>query len=410
VDLSYGAEYESFRDEVKQFLSEHWPLRGAEADLPKEGGAALFRERAGERGYLFRNIPKRYGGSEQPPDVLRAQVIREEFGHVRAPLEARGIGPMMLVPTLLERGEEWQKEKWVRSTILGETVWCQGYSEPGSGSDLASLKTRGELVGDEWVVTGQKIWTSGAQRAHFMFALVRTEPDAGKHAGISYLLLDMQQPGIEVRPLRQMTGGATFNEVFLSEARTPSHWIVGKRGEGWNVSRTTLKHERNSIGSSVQTVRLFEALVRLAGTAKRNGRPALEDPEIRQRLVRLEGTVRSHQYSGYRQLTRDARGLDVGILTLMNKLISTNVGHETAHLALDLLEEDGLLSAGEGGLAGVLPRGSRGWVAQTMSSLGGAIAGGTANIQRNIIAERGLGLPRDMAADRSGRATDRSAR
>jgi alkylation response protein AidB-like acyl-CoA dehydrogenase len=407
VDLSYGAEYEAFRDEVKEFLAGHWPLQGAEADLPRERGAALFRERAAERGYLFRNIPKLYGGSEQPPDVLKGQIIREEFGRARAPLEARGIGPMMLAPTLLERGEQWQKEKWVRSTILGETVWCQGYSEPGSGSDLASLKTRGELDGDEWVVTGQKIWTSGAQRAHFMFALVRTEPEASKHAGISYLLLDMQQPGIEVRPLRQMTGGSTFNEVFLNEARTPKDWIVGKRGEGWIVSRTTLKHERNSIGSSVQTVRLFEALVRLAGQSQRNGRPALEDPEIRQRLVRLEGTVRSHQYSGYRQLTRDAKRLDVGILTLMNKLISTNVGHETARIALDLLEDDGLLSAGEGGPAGVLPRDHRGWVAQYMSSLGGAIAGGTANIQRNIIAERGLGLPRDMAADRGAR--ERSA-
>ncbi len=403
MDLRYGAEYEVFRDEVKGFLGEHWPLRGEEAELPRERRAALFRARAAERGYLFRNIPEKYGGSQQPPDVLKAQILREEFGRARAPLEARGIGPMMLVPTLLERGEEWQKEKWVRSTILGETVWCQGYSEPGSGSDLASLKSRGELDGDEWVVTGQKIWTSGAQRAHFMFALVRTESEASKHAGISYLLLDMQQPGIEVRPLRQMTGGSTFNEVFLNEARTPKDWIVGKRGEGWIVSRTTLKYERNSIGSSVQTVRLFEALVRLAGQAKRNGRPALEDPEIRQQLVRLEGVVRAHQYSGYRQLTRDAKKLDVGILTLMNKLISTNVGHETARIALDLLEDDGLLSAGEGGLAGVLPRDSRGWVAQYMSSLGGAIAGGTANIQRNIIAERGLGLPRDMAADRNAR-------
>ncbi|MEN8180998.1 MAG: acyl-CoA dehydrogenase family protein [Myxococcota bacterium] len=403
MDLSYGAEYEAFRDEVGAFLAEHWPLRGDEAGLSRERQAALFRERAGERGYLFRNIPKRYGGSEQPPDVLRGQIIREEFGRARAPTEARGIGPSMLVPTLLERGEEWQREKWVRSTILGDTIWCQGYSEPGSGSDLASLKTRGELKGREWVVTGQKIWTSGAQRAHFMFALVRTEPEAPKHAGISYLLLDMNQPGIEVRPLRQITGGSTFNEVFLSEARTPRDWIVGKRGEGWIVSRTTLKHERNSIGSSVQTVRIFDSLVRLAREARRGGRPALEDPEIRQRLVQLEGMVRAHQYSGYRQLTRDARGQAVGILPLMNKLISTNIGSEVSRLALDLLEQDGLLAASEHPLAGAMPRGPEGWISQYMGSLGAAIAGGTANIQRNIIAERGLGLPRDQAADRSSR-------
>ena len=162
----------------------------------------------------------------------------------------RGIGTMMLVPTLLERGEEWQKEKWVGPTILGEVVWCQGYSEPGSGSDLASLKTRGVLDGDEWVINGQKIWTSGAHRADYMFCLVRTEPEAQKHAGISYLLIDMKQPGIDVRPLKQMTGTAEFNEVFLNDVRTPKDWIVGKRGEGWLVSRTTLKHERNSIGDA----------------------------------------------------------------------------------------------------------------------------------------------------------------
>ena len=211
MDLSYGARYDALRAEVRAFLASSWPPTGQGAALARSEQVFAFRRRAIAAGYLARSIPKRYGGSEQPADPLAAQVIREEFARQRAPAEARGIGTMMLVPTLLERGEEWQKEKWVESTILGETLWCQGYSEPGSGSDLASLKTRGELVGDEWVIHGQKIWTTNAVEADYMFCLCRPEPEAPKHAGISYLLVPMKQPGVEVRPLRQMNGGSDFN-------------------------------------------------------------------------------------------------------------------------------------------------------------------------------------------------------
>jgi alkylation response protein AidB-like acyl-CoA dehydrogenase len=391
---------EGFRGQVQAFLKDSWPLKDKEAELSFEEQAVIFRGHAIEAGFLYRNIPKQYGGSEQAPDVLKAQIIREEFGKVWAPMEARGIGTMMLVPTLLERGEEWQKEKFVRPTIAGEINWAQGYSEPGSGSDLASLKTRGELVGDEWVINGQKIWTSGAQHAHYMFCLVRTEPEASKHAGISYLLLDMKQPGVDIRPLRQMTGGADFNEVFLNDVRTPKDWIVGKRGEGWNVSRTTLKHERNSIGSTQGTRATLTGLVKLAQEATVNGRPALEDHSVRQRLAELQGHVRAHQYSGYRQLTQDAAGGDAGIINMMMKLLSTEIGHDAARLALDLIGDDAMLSAGDPTL-GLSPKGSQGWISRYMYTLGIAVAGGTANIQRNVIAERGLGLPRDAAADRS---------
>jgi alkylation response protein AidB-like acyl-CoA dehydrogenase len=400
MDLSYGSDMEGFREEVQQFLSENWPLTGKEADLSFEEATLVFRPRAIDAGFLYRNIPRKYGGSEQEPDVLKAQIIREEFGRAWAPLEARGIGTTMLVPTLLEKGQEWQKEKFVRPTITGEVSWCQGYSEPGAGSDLASLKTRGELDGDEWVINGQKIWTTGAHVADYMFCLVRTEPGAGKHAGISYLLIDMKQPGVDVRPLRMMTGGADFNEVFLSDVRTPKDWIVGKRGEGWTVSRTTLKHERSSIGAAQQTRAAMKALVKLARECQIDGRPAIEDPSIRQRLAALEGYVKAHQYSGYRQLTKDARGEEAGIIRMMMKLFSTEIGHDTARLAMDLLGDDGLLSAGGDNL-GLRPSGKQGWIGQYMYSLGIAVAGGTANIQRNVIAERGLGLPRDAAADRS---------
>ncbi len=402
MDLSYGPEYDAFREEVRSFLSSHWPPKGKEAEQDFLAQAIHFRRTAIEAGYLARAIPKAYGGSEQASDPLKAQIIREELGRAKAPGDPGGIGTMMLVPTLLEKGEEWQKQKFVPGTVLGELSWCQGYSEPGSGSDLASLKTRGELDGDEWVINGQKIWTSGAVHADYMFCLVRTEPDAGKHAGISYLLIDMKQEGIDVRPLRQMNGSAHFNEVFLTDVRTPKDWIVGQRGEGWIVSRTTLKHERNSIGNASMVEATFKGLVRLARESKIDGRPAIEDPAIRQRLATIEGYVQAHKYSGFRQLTHQLRGEDAGLIGLMNKLHSTNINQEVSKLAFDLIGDDAMLDPeGGGGLMGVAPKGAEGWINLFMSSLGVAIAGGTANIQRNVIGERGLGLPRDAYAQQS---------
>ena len=258
-------------------------------------------------------IPEKWGGLGL--SCVDGAIISEEFARARAPGELRGIGPSMLVPTLIECGEEWQKEKFVSPTIKGDIHWCQGYSEPGSGSDLASLRTRAELVGDEWVITGQKIWTTGAHLADWMFCLCRTEPEASKHAGISYLLIDMKQPGIEVRPLRMMSGSADFNEVFFNDVRTPSDWIVGGRGEGWKVSRTTLKHERNSIGSAALVRGQFQSLVELARESGRLG-----DSAIRQRLAEIEGAVLAHEYSGYRQLSADVHGTQAGIIGLTRSI------------------------------------------------------------------------------------------
>ena len=234
-----------------------------------------------------------------------------------------------------------------------------------------------------------------------MFCLVRTEPDQPKHAGISYLLFDMKQPGVDVRPLKQMTGATDFNEVFLTDVRTPKDWIVGKRGEGWLVSRTTLKHERNSLGAAESAAVLFAGLVHLAKSTQRGGRPNIEDPSIRQRLVEVEGYVRAHQYSGYRQATKNARGENPGIIQMMNKLVSTNIGHKVSQLAIDLLGDDGLLDPMSISPGAHPASEHRTWINQYMLSVGLAVAGGTANIQRNVIGERGLGLPRDYYADGS---------
>jgi alkylation response protein AidB-like acyl-CoA dehydrogenase len=393
MDLSYGAENEVFRQEVERFLAQAW--RPQEARGP-DGKAYVeaFRRQAVEAGYIYRGVPRRYGGAEQPVDVIKAQIIREAFAAARAPMESPGNGVTMLVPTLLEKGSDGQKEQFIRPTIEGEIAWAQGYSEPGSGSDLASIRTRAELGGDQWTINGSKIWTSQGDRCRYMFALVRTEPQAAKHAGISYLLIDLKQPGVTVRPLRQMTGEAGFSEIFFDDAKTPADWIVGRRGEGWSVSRTTLKHERASIGTADRGLELVSKLVDLARKAQRFGRPAIQDREIRQDLVALEGWVLAQKYSAFRQFSLAAAGRDAGLLALTNKLLTTDVGHEAARLAQELI---GPLAMIQPAAPGAGPRGDEKWLDQIMGSLGVSIAGGASNIQRNIIAERGLGLPRDLA-------------
>ncbi|MET0921284.1 MAG: acyl-CoA dehydrogenase family protein, partial [Acidimicrobiia bacterium] len=366
MDLSYGPEYNAYRDDVRAFLREHWSGEARSKEEQQE-----FRRLATEHGYLYRLIPKEYGGAGQEPDPVKGQVVREEFQRVGAPQELGGVSVSMLVPTLVERGEEWQKHHFVPRTLTGEYVWCQGYSEPGSGSDLASLRTRAVLEGDEWVINGQKVWTTGGQFAQYMFVLCRTEPDAPKHEGISYLLLDMKQPGVEVRPLKQITGTAEFNEVFFTDARTPADWIVGKRGEGWSVANTTLAHERNMVGNVSASDHLVNSLIRLAGRRELNGRPAIEDPHVRDRIVRLQGFVEAQRYSGLIQFTKGVKNESAGILPMLNKLNNTNIGQQVAELSAELIDSLTMLSgyrpnpmspsvaAAEGGAEGGAARGPR---------------------------------------------------
>lgn len=398
MDLSYGAAAEAFRTEVRAFLSLHWPPPSDARGADLKAFIRTFRALATAEGYLYRAIPKIYGGSEQPVDVIKAQVIREEFARARAPMEVGGNGMNMTVPTLLEKGTEEQKDLFIRKTVEGDYIWGQGYSEPGSGSDLASVRTKGELSADgsKWIINGQKIWTSQGMQSTHMFMLVRTELEAPKHDGITYLLVALNQPGVTRRPIRQMTGEEgdhTFCEFFFDNAETPVSWQVGERGQGWYVSRTTLKHERASIGGADGLGRQFAKLVELA---KETGR--IDDPIVRDKLAQIEGSVLSHRYSSYRLFSCVAAGEDPGPISLMMKLLLTEIGHEMALLAQELIGEHGFLEpAGAGGRGNRGPRGPEKWLDQIMGSLGNSIAGGASNIQRNIIGERGLGLPRDLA-------------
>jgi len=404
MDLRYNETYEAFRTQVREFLNEHWTSadRAASGEevligsITKPGARETeFRLKAIEAGYLYRGVPRNYGGAEQPFDPFKSAIIREEFKRARAPREMIGQGPSMLVPTLLEHGTEEQKRRFVRDTLLGQILWCQGYSEPGAGSDLASLRTKGELVGDHWVVNGQKIWTSNAAEAEWMFALVRTEPDAPKHEGISYLLIDMKSPGIDVRPLRQMTGESDFNEVFLENVRVPQGNIVGKRGQGWVVNRSTLSHERAFIGGTDFIRRTFDGVAMLAQAVELRGAPAVKDPAIRAKLVELETRLLAAEYQGLRLLTLQAKNQEAGISALVPKLNTSRLMYDITLAAMDVLGDRGALANGEMAAPAMGM-----FVHAYMWAFGMLIGGGTANIQRNIIAERGLGMPRDPATKR----------
>ncbi|MGH7022479.1 MAG: acyl-CoA dehydrogenase family protein, partial [Caulobacteraceae bacterium] len=341
-------------------------------------------------GYAGRTIPREYGGFGARPDILKSRIIAEEFAAARAPTGLSGQGISMLVPTLLELGTEAQKRDWIGPTLRGEVVWCQGYSEPGSGSDLASLATRATEDGDDFVINGQKIWTSTAAQADMVFCLVRTEPDAAKHAGISYLIFSMKTPGIEVRPLMTMTGRAEFNEVFFTDARVPKSQIVGRRGEGWRVANATLRHERGMLGDPNAAEARLGELIELMTTERLAGARPVDNPVLRDRLMRLQARVLAMKFNGLRGLTNQIAGESPGLAGLIVKLQGCELNHQIAALAIDALGEAGVLYGED---ADVRAHGV--WQWRYMFDLGLIIGGGTAQIQKNIIAERGLGLPRE---------------
>jgi alkylation response protein AidB-like acyl-CoA dehydrogenase len=387
MDLTDTDEVLAFAEEVRSFLAAEWsPDRSGDSQAERR-----FRAAAIARGYLYRHVPARYGGAEHPRDGRREQVIIDLFTEACAPRAVPGVGSALLVPTLLEHGTDWQKARFIPPILTGEELWAQGYSEPEAGSDLASLTTRAVRSGDGWIIDGAKIWSSNAHRARFMFALVRTEASP-RHAGLSYLLIDLHQTGVTVRPIRQMTGADGFCEVRFERAVTPADWIVGAPGEGWKVSHSTLKHERDFVGSAAESRAQFDDLIRLARSRMTvEAGTGLADPVIRQRLAALEGRVEAHFCMGQHQATLAEEGRDAGALPMLNKLTGTLLMQEVWAIAADLLEEDaGVTPARE--RPG--PRDTAQWAELGMRSLSRAIAGGTSNIQRDILSIRGLGLPK----------------
>src|SRR5579862_8290741 len=392
MDLSYSPEYEAFRAEIRAFAEKYGALapRGMAATMD---GAKEWQKLLIAHGYAARTIPKEYGGYGAEPDVLKSRIIAEEFIALGLPMGMSGQGISMLVPTLLELGSEEQKRKFIGPTLRGEIIWCQGYSEPGAGSDLASLATRAVEDGDDFVINGQKIWTSTAAQADMIFCLVRTEPDKPKHEGISYLLFSMKTPGIEVRPLVTMTGRAEFNEVFFTDVRVPKKDIVGQRGQGWLVANATLKHERGMLGDPNQAGTRLRALVEMMQTETLDGRRLMDHPVWRDRLLKLQARVMAMEYHGLRLLTCAQKGEDPGLARLIVKLQGCELNHQLAGFANDVLGELGILYGASAHL-----RAHGEWQSRFMFDLGLIIGGGTAQIQKNIISERGLGMPREPKA------------
>ena len=392
MDLSYSPEYESFRAEIRAFAKE-FGERAPRGLAAATEGAREWQKLLIAHGYAARTIPKEYGGFGAEPDVLKSRIIAEEFIAAGLPMGMSGQGISMLVPTLLELGSEEQKRKFIGPTLRGEIIWCQGYSEPGAGSDLASLTTRAVEDGDDFVINGQKIWTSTAAQADMIFCLVRTEADKPKHEGISYLLFSMKTPGIEVRPLVTMTGRAEFNEVFFTDVRVPKKDIVGERGQGWYVANATLRHERGMLGDPNQAGTRLKALIELMQNEDVDGRRLMDNPVFRDRLLKLQARVHAMEYHGLRLLTANLKGEDPGVARLIVKLMGCELNHQLAAFAIDALGELGMLYSGSPHL-----RNGGNWQSSYMFDLGLIIGGGTAQIQKNIISERGLGMPREPKA------------
>ena len=400
MDLNFGSEYTGFRKEVNDFCKEYSGvlLESSKIPLSDESSSGQIKMKRSdwqklliEKGYFARSIPKEYGGYGGESDIIKNRIIAEEFAKNNTPPPMGGQGIDMLVPTLLELGTEEQKKEYIKPTLHGEIIWCQGYSEPNAGSDLASLQTKGELIDGNWVINGQKIWTSTAQYSQMMFCLVRTEPQASKHAGISYLLIPMNTPGIEIRPLVDMTLNAGFNEVFFTDVTIPENNIVGKRGEGWSVANATLGHERGSLSNPNAMMNRLNDLIERMKNETINGQRAIDNPVYKDKLMKIQGKVIAFQSNSLRVLSAKLnKNQDVKIAGMIQKLVGTELRHELEGFAIDIMGELGTLYQDSPNL-----RDGGSWQIAYMYFLGLIIGGGTSQIQKNIISERGLGMPKE---------------
>jgi alkylation response protein AidB-like acyl-CoA dehydrogenase len=407
MDLSYPPEAEEFRGEIRAWLEsnlpEGWFDEGFEMTpeektrFNEEWPAKLF-----EGGWICATWPTEYGGKGL--STMEGVVLAEEFARAKAPMRADFFGDTLVGPTILMNGTEEQKKEFLPKILSGEMRWCQGFSEPDSGSDLASLKTTAVPDGDEWVINGQKVWTTQAQFADFCFVLARTDPNVKKQAGISYLLVPMKQPGIEVRGIVQPDGTAEFNEVFFNDARCPIENVVGGINNGWKVANDTLGFERGM--SATTGFRRFEdEYLQMVEKARENGR--IEDPIVRQGLMRYYTKIQILRINGLRSLTatvQDRKDLAVTVLGVTNKMFWSEMHRDAMELCLDIWGSEAMLST-SGPESGSWPGAMRGTgrptypVSLMMSafffSRSETIWGGTAEIQRNIVGERVLGLPRE---------------
>jgi alkylation response protein AidB-like acyl-CoA dehydrogenase len=376
VDLTLSPSEEAFRDELRAWLIGNHPGREPEGDLAGFEFRRAWQRKLHEAGWAGVSWPREYGG--RGATLVEQAIYNEELTRARAPSAANVLGLAMGGPTVIAHGTEEQKRRYLEPILSASEIWCQGFSEPGSGSDLASVKTRGVRDGDGWVVTGQKVWTTLAQHAKWCMLVARTDPDAPKHKGLTYFLMDMEQDAVQVRPLRQITGESEFNELFIEEARIPDENIVGGEGNGWAVAITTLMHERATLAFGLQ-IAVKLALRELMGLVRESG--ATGDPLVRDRLAQLYIEAEVLRLNAYRGLSAIMRDGVPGPEGSLGKWQWAEVNQALTELAMDLRGPHAVLQDDT-------------WTFRFLRARANSIEGGTTEILKNIVAERVLGLPR----------------
>ena len=381
MDLTLSPEEEAFRDELRSWIEANHPGKEPEGDEASFKFRRDWQRALNDAGWAGLSWPQEYGG--RGATLVEQAIFNEEVVRARAPQLANVLGLAMGGPTVIAHGTEEQKERYLPPILSAEEIWCQGFSEPESGSDLASVKTRAERDGDDWVITGQKVWTTYAQYAKWCMLVARTDPDAPKHQGLTYFLLDMEQEGVQVRPLVQITGEGEFNEIFIDEARIPEENVLGGVGNGWAVAITTLMHERATLAFGLQVavkIALGELMDRARETPS-NGASAAEDPLIRDRLAQLYVESEVLRLNAYRGLTAQMKYGVPGPEGSLGKWHWSEVNQTLTELAIDIAGERAQLD-------------EEPWTYRFLRARANSIEGGTTEILKNIVAERVLGLPR----------------
>jgi alkylation response protein AidB-like acyl-CoA dehydrogenase len=396
MDLRLTPGEERFRDEFRAWLRSHipenWdPSTGHEDESSRARFDFLrsWQKKMYEAGWVGIHWPKEYGG--RGASLIEQTIFIEEMARASAPPLINVLGLSLLGPTLIAYGSEDQKKRFLANILSADEIWCQGYSEPNAGSDLASLRSEAVLEGDHFVVNGQKTWTSFGHYADWCFAVVRTDPNAAKHKGLTYMLVDMHSPGVSVRPLKQMTGDSEFNEVVFQNVRVPVENVVGKVNDGWNIAIATLMFERGTLGASLQITfkRQIERLIQLAKMLDRNGKPASEDPIIRQKLAQMYTEIEIFRLNQMRTTTRMSKSGVPGPEGSIQKIFWSEMNQRLQQVAMEMLGPYGQLTR-ESSYS--IDRGQ--WAHAYLRSRGNTIEAGTSEIQRNIIGHFVLGLPK----------------
>ena len=387
MDFNDSSAAASFRRKVQSWLQNNVPSKDELEGLNEIERCKLWQRRKFEAGWACISWPKEYGG--RGASAIQQVIWQQEESKYAVPTGIFDIGQGIAAPTLMRWATDSQKHRYLPPMASGEHIWCQLFSEPSAGSDLAGIRSRAVQEGDSWVLNGQKIWTSGAHYSDLGIVIARTDPTVPKHQGLTYFVLDMRSTGIDIKPIKQISGTSNFNEVFFHNVRIPDTHRLGAVGQGWQVALTTLMNERAALGSGGGDV-VFKNVFELANRLMIGDRPAIEDSQVRSTLANWYCQESGLRYTGYRALTALSRGDTPGPEHSISKLVGASKIQDMASFALDLLEMAGALASVEHAR----------YLASFLNSPGYRVAGGTDEIMLNILAERVLGLPQDVRIDK----------